>query len=1582
MKRSVPAAMWFVVLLAAALILPTSVRSAAQPAQSPSTLIDRAGGAYNGIEVTLATDAAPAPGSLVTLTLTVRPLRDAPNVYVEWELPDGGELLGGPANDALGPVAAGQSVTIARQVRLSAANVYQVSARAFYFPDQAISLAARGVLFFDIRDGRSTVSDLDPRAPVYTPPPARPTVDKSHLAGASTRAADGCFTVRGTLTRENRMPFAEVFPEPGLPAGTPPRYVGKYSQQQGSAVPVHHVLVEMREEDNVSDDSYGHTVTDRTGNFRFNFCDDDGVLNDTLELYFRVCAEVRDGNSLIARVEQTDEQEVYCWDSDILESDGGDVDFDLTVYRLNQTQAKVFNIADSLYWAWRFWNDNAANSPAMDRAVTVHWQEAKGAKGSFYSDDRTTMVIADDPSSADEWDDSVILHEWGHFADHQFSCNQNPGGRHSLPGVNAGVNGMRLAFGEGYPNYYQAVARSLMPGSASLSFYIDPDGPTVDLENMRSVTTTDRDEGAIAALLWDFYDTANDGQDTVSHGHAAVQRVFAAADFKNNATCDMTYFLQVWRKLGLPADAATAATVTQNVNINLETLPPLPATAAGGVTAEQPPAPLGPTAAAAVPPQEYRWWDQVTMVIDTSASMAGPAAAPKINSVKTIIREQVNDLLPDPEGVEFNIYTFDGLSATNRTLLERRFFPQHILPPVDALAATGPDLGCYVAGLNALQKATLDKFDGQAWLYTDGDTTETSETTSVEFMRQWLNERRLRGSIVLLGGCSTPPPKQSSVSGAERTYLNLAADGSQPTGMVPYLLTAMGSGGQFIYVAPDQLANAVDMVRAQLSHTAGAGRWSDYVSNVYTYRWDRLEPWEYQWMPAESLGQDAGQLYSNAPTRIQMPNAFPFYGDNTTTVDVYEDGFIRMNPCLVADPFCPSFGWQYLNLLERDLQWRAIEPGPRSPEGQSPADDETGPQVHVYTVNFAFEWFIISTQGIADYDPNPQGFDFDYRAYQTWLNYKTGEIRFMYDKVRTDAAAAEISLINDYLFATAGNVVVSNNDVSGATSGMGYKFTPAPPQPTRIYDVDVDPLIESVVFLQTGYSGNFAPMTVTYPDGSAVNCNDAANVRCLTVNNKPGDRMVQFVQVNTNGQSGIYTATVGVGSGSSATFSFNALAASALQASSPNKHTLALKEHSFLLDLGRATDDNRLQGWLQTPAGVAFGSPFTLYDDGAHGDGAAGDGRFGSDTFTPPRAGAAYLWVEGVTGGVAFRRSDPAPFNFQPLDIWASEAYGTGRYQEGYYGDPVPVHFYVTNQDRVVHCYRVDFTVPAGWTFSSPFLYNYCVPPQTTSGPYLYVSRPPSSSTQGEIGEVTLTLTEVQEGSIAGSASTQVALFRRPAALEFDNRQVGPIRPNGTDTVELMLNLIDDLGQPVGYSGPFSGELTVTGGTYELPTGSYENGRLRILFTAGNAPGTATLSALAEGGLTAETTIELAEPTADQIELAAAPIDLSTAGQSALTVTVHDAYGDPVRGETVRLSVSDDAGDQGTIGGSEVFEGATNVNGQLRATFVKTAGGAGEVVVRAELIDPGGTVLRETSITLYLSGVQANYRLMLPMVRR
>jgi hypothetical protein len=63
---------------------------------------------------------------------------------------------------------------------------------------------------------------------------------------------------------------------------------------------------------------------------------------------------------------------LYCWDSGTKDSEGGTVDFDVAVYRLNQIQSMVFNIADALYYARKFWNDNTGGvSPFFDRSVRV-----------------------------------------------------------------------------------------------------------------------------------------------------------------------------------------------------------------------------------------------------------------------------------------------------------------------------------------------------------------------------------------------------------------------------------------------------------------------------------------------------------------------------------------------------------------------------------------------------------------------------------------------------------------------------------------------------------------------------------------------------------------------------------------------------------------------------------------------------------------------------------------------------------------------------------------------------------------------------------------------------------------------------------------------------------------------------------------------------------------------------------------------------------------------------------------------------------------------------------------------------------
>ncbi len=368
------------------LTMPLAAALAANPVQAqtpPATLVDVAGGAYEQVEVVLQADQAPVPGGVATFTFTAKPLRNAPDLTIIWDLPDGAILLGGAASENLGAVAAGQTVQQTRQVQFPQAGIYTVSAKAVYHPDAATSLTGMGILFFTINATNSTASDLDPRTPRYTPPVHKPTIDKSNKAVAAgalgPNAPQGCFNVQGFLTRGDRQP-------------TPSGYV----DVGGSAVPLHNILVEMREEDTISDDSDGHTVTDANGHFEFHFCDDDGFLNDELELYFRVCAEVWDGPNKIARIDDYDDDELYCFDSGIKDSEGGTVDFDVTAYSINSTEAQVFNIADSIYWAWKYWNNNGG--PAITNTILVYWSGGKNQKGSFYSDTRTTMVVGDDPA--------------------------------------------------------------------------------------------------------------------------------------------------------------------------------------------------------------------------------------------------------------------------------------------------------------------------------------------------------------------------------------------------------------------------------------------------------------------------------------------------------------------------------------------------------------------------------------------------------------------------------------------------------------------------------------------------------------------------------------------------------------------------------------------------------------------------------------------------------------------------------------------------------------------------------------------------------------------------------------------------------------------------------------------------------------------------------------------------------------------------------------------------------------------------------------------------------------------------------
>ena len=125
------------------------------------------------------------------------------------------------------------------------------------------------------------------------------------------------------------------------------------------------------------------------------------------------------------------------------------------------------------------------------------------------------------PESAintDEFDEQVILHEWGHYFEDQLSRSDSRGGYHVIPG---NVDAL-VAFGEGWGYGIGAIAANDPVGCDTKAPAAI--GSRLDLENFNALLSEQGffNEMSIATLLWDLFDTANDGVDNDSIGFIPI----------------------------------------------------------------------------------------------------------------------------------------------------------------------------------------------------------------------------------------------------------------------------------------------------------------------------------------------------------------------------------------------------------------------------------------------------------------------------------------------------------------------------------------------------------------------------------------------------------------------------------------------------------------------------------------------------------------------------------------------------------------------------------------------------------------------------------------------------------------------------------------------------------------------------------------------------------------------------------------------------------------------------------------------------------------------------------------------------
>ncbi|MBT8143026.1 MAG: hypothetical protein KJO88_11735, partial [Gammaproteobacteria bacterium] len=153
------------------------------------------------------------------------------------------------------------------------------------------------------------------------------------------------------------------------------------------------------------------------------------------------------------------------------------------------------------------------------------------------------FILGTQDVDTDEYDGHVVVHEWGHYFENVLSRSDSLGGAH------AGGDrlDMRVAFGEGFGNAWSAII-------TDDTFYRDSldsqqsQGFSFNMESNSWSNPGWYSEGSVQSALYDFYDSADDGVDTLSLGLAPIYEVLTGLQITTEAFTSIFSFSEYLRQ--------------------------------------------------------------------------------------------------------------------------------------------------------------------------------------------------------------------------------------------------------------------------------------------------------------------------------------------------------------------------------------------------------------------------------------------------------------------------------------------------------------------------------------------------------------------------------------------------------------------------------------------------------------------------------------------------------------------------------------------------------------------------------------------------------------------------------------------------------------------------------------------------------------------------------------------------------------------------------------------------------------------------------------------------------------------------
>jgi hypothetical protein len=197
-----------------------------------------------------------------------------------------------------------------------------------------------------------------------------------------------------------------------------------------------------------------------------------------------------------------------------------------------------FAILDAVYKSMQ--KVLASNSGAIFPPLKMNWTVKNIESGTYYDGKDNIMIQGDQNGDSDEYDDHIIVHEWGHYFESQFSRSDSIGGPH---GGGESID-IRLAFGEGFGNALSAIV-------TDDPIYFDSyyhTGWNMNIEQAAQVNSGWFSESSIQRILYDLYDEHDDGEDRISLGFKPLYDVFVGAQKRTPAFTSIFSFITALKR--------------------------------------------------------------------------------------------------------------------------------------------------------------------------------------------------------------------------------------------------------------------------------------------------------------------------------------------------------------------------------------------------------------------------------------------------------------------------------------------------------------------------------------------------------------------------------------------------------------------------------------------------------------------------------------------------------------------------------------------------------------------------------------------------------------------------------------------------------------------------------------------------------------------------------------------------------------------------------------------------------------------------------------------------------------------------